>query len=228
MSKFINWSTHPENQITFTQKLLSYLSLSIREAQFQIFWRHFNPERDYKVLDVGVRSDETLVDSNFFERRYPFPEKLTAVSVENVSRLAKKYPKISFRRVMADKKMPFVDKSFDLVVSWATVEHVGTRAQQQFFLEELFRIGKKVFITTPNKRFIYEPHSGLFFVHWLEHKSFSKISVFLGKKFWAEINNFNPLGIEEVKKILPDKKGVKIIKFKSMGLFTTHLIIVKP
>jgi len=94
-------------------------------------------------------------------------------------------------------------------------------------LKEIFRVGKKVFITTPNKYFFYDPHSGLFFIHWFPHKYFSKIAKLLGKTFWADINNFNPLGVEEIKEVLPYKKGIKIIKFRSIGIFPTHLMIVK-
>jgi len=227
MRESVNWSTHPENEITIMQKLLSHISLRVREKQFEIFWKYIKPKKNFKVLDVGIRKDETLVDSNFFEKRYPFSERLTAISVEDVSTLSKKYPKIKFRKVLAGQRLPFPDKFFDIAVSWATIEHVGTRNQQKFFSKELFRVGKRIFITTPNKDFFYEPHSGLFFAHWLPQRYFSKICQFLGKGFWGRIENLNPLSPKDIIKILPKDKKIKMVLFKSLGFLPTHIIIRK-
>lgn len=227
MKNNLDWSTHPENIITLPQKILSYLSLLIREEQFRIFRNSLKPKSNQKVLDVGVREDETLVDSNFFERRYPYPYSLTAVSVEKVNQLSKKYPSIKFQKIEVGKKLPFRNNSFDIVVSWATLEHVGTRKQQAFFLKELFRVGERVFVTTPNKNFFYEPHSGLFFLHWLPHGYFSKICGFLGKSFWSKISNLNPLSLRDIKMILPEKSKSRAFLFKSFGLFGTHIIVRK-
>ena len=227
MQKNKNWSTNLENKITITQKLLSLLSLKVREEQFKIFWRLLKPETGLKILDVGVRADETLADSNFFEKKYPFPENLTATSVEDCSHLTKKYPRIKFAKILSKKPFPFANGEFDIVVSWATLEHVGQRVEQKFFLSELFRVGKKLFVTTPDKSCFYEPHSGLFFAHWLPHKYFSLVCEILGKKFWSDVDNLNPLSRADIFKILPTVNGIKILNYKMLGLIPSHLIVVK-
>lgn len=225
--KSLDWSTNPENKITVVQRLLSPVSLRVREKQFGTFWKLIKPTKKSTVLDVGVRADETLSDSNFFEKRYPFKKKLIALSIEDCSNLQRLYPKITFKKIMRNRSLPFRNKQFDVVVSWATLEHVGTRREQKNFLSELFRVGKKVFITTPNKMFFYDPHTNLFFIHWLPRKYFTVICNLLGKGFWAKIENFNPLGLADVKKVLPYMKGIQVVKFISICYFPSHLIISK-
>lgn len=222
------WSTDPENKITLTRKFLSRLSVKVREKQFEIFWEHLKPKPNTKILDVGVTPDEILPDSNFFEKRYPFKDQLVAVSVEDCQEhFQKDYPKIKFIKISPGKPLPFGKDDFDIVVSWATLEHVGNRKKQKIFLEELFRVGKRFFFTTPDKNCFYEPHSGLFFAHWLPYKYFSLICRIFGKKFWAKKRNLNPLTKSDIYRILPKKRNVKILNYKMFRFIPSHLIIVK-
>lgn len=63
-------------------------------------------------------------------------------------------------------RLPFPDKSFDLVVSNAVIEHVGQRAQQVRFAEEHARVGLNWVLTTPNRWFPVESHTRALLLHW--------------------------------------------------------------
>ena len=225
MATRINWSNHPENKITTSRWILSFLSLKVREDQFRIFWRNLKPRKNSKVLDVGVTPNQDLIDSNFFEKRYPYSTNLTAVSVEDCGILKEFYPHVTFKKIEPFKKLPFPDHSFDIGVSWATIEHVGDRFQQAFFVSELCRVARQVFITTPNKYFFYEPHSGLIFVHWLPNKYFGAICRVLGKRFWGDIRNLNPLGKNDFLKMLPEGVVGKVVYHKMFDLFNSHMML---
>jgi len=222
-----SWAYQKGNEPDTIKKFLSNFSLRVRQSQFEIFLKLLKPKETDKVADVGVSSVEELPDTNFFERNYPYPEKLTAVSIDDPLDFQKKYPKIKFVQIQAGKRLPFKNNAFEIVVSWATLEHVGGKDNQEFFLRELFRIGKKVFITTPYRGCLYEPHSGLLFAHWLPEKWFRKICDLLGKKFWSSGENLRCLWKKEVKEILPESKKTKILIYKMFGIIPSHLLIIK-
>lgn len=228
MSSAQQWSHHFTKNLIWTHKLLSHASVNVRGEQLSILLQEFKPTNTTTVLDVGTTTDEVLPDSNFFEQAYPFPEKLVAVSVEDCRDLFKRrFPNITFKQVKPHARLPFKDKEFDLVTSWATLEHVGTREQQAFFLQELFRVGKKVFVTTPDRNCPYEPHSALWFAHWLPHRHFSRVCRWFGKDFWAEASNLLPLNERDLRTILPTNKNVEIRHFYMFKFLPTHLLLIK-
>jgi SAM-dependent methyltransferase len=70
--------------------------------------------------------------------------------------------------IAADGRMlPFPDASFDIVFSNSVIEHVGDRANQTKFANEVARVGRRYWIQTPNRRFPFETHVMLPFIHYL-------------------------------------------------------------
>jgi hypothetical protein len=226
MRKKINpWLKNAVLTITPTKHLLSSLSINVRTEQFELFRKITKPNIHSHVLDVGVISDETLKDSNIFEKLYQHPQKLTAATIEDRRQIEKLYPKLKkVVKVVPHAKLPFRDNEFDIVVSWATLEHTGNYNDQEFFLNELLRVGKIVFVTTPNRSAIYEPHSGLFFLHWLPLNIFRSICKLLGKDFWAVSDNLNPLWPSDIKKMKLNRK-LKVRIYKTFKFLPSHIII---
>ena len=222
----VAWLLREDQPRDFVKRKLSFLSLPVRQEQFELFLKYLRPKRNEKVIDVGVSAVETLPEINFFEKKYPYPEKLTVASIDKPLDFQKRYPKIRFIRIQSGKRLPFADKNFDIVVSWATLEHVGSKKKQKFFLDELFRIGKKVFITTPDRGCFYEPHSELFFIHWLPRKWFQKICRLVGKDYWASESSLRFLGIKDLLELLPKQRKTKIIVYKTLGFIPSHLVII--
>ena len=70
--------------------------------------------------------------------------------------------------VVADgTRLPFPDRSFDLVFSNSVIEHVGDLARQRQFAREVTRVGRKFHVQTPNRWFPIEPHLLTPLVHFL-------------------------------------------------------------
>lgn len=131
------------------------------------------------VLDVGVSSNEYNDTINIFHRRFRLnPSQYTGLGTQPMNELQEKY---------ADKKFvqyeggifPFADNQFDWVFSNAVIEHVGTREQQLEFLQEMHRVGKRVYFTTPNKFFPVDAHTNVFFRHWFDNHFYN----------WCKKNN---------------------------------------
>ena len=64
-------------------------------------------------------------------------------------------------------RLPFDDGEFDLAVSFAVLEHVGSTAQQRRFIGELARVAPAFIAYTPYRYFPVEMHTLLPLLHWL-------------------------------------------------------------
>lgn len=181
--------------------LVSMVSMKARQKMFDRLILDVRPTFSTRVLDVGVTSNRRK-ESNFFERLYPYPSQITAVGLEDACFLEDDYPGLTY--VKADGlNLPFPDQSFDLVVSFAVIEHAGRRYQQKAFLEELCRVGKSVYLTTPNRWFPIEFHTVMPLVHWLPPKWFRFILNLLGKRFYAKEENLNLLSAKDLMELFP-------------------------
>lgn len=220
------WDKKARHTVTATKLALTDLSIKTRTHQFNIFMKILKPNNRTKVLDVGVTSDEVLADSNLFERIYPYNKNLSAATIEDSVKFRKMYPRLrKVYKIKPGQKLPFRNKQFDVVVSWATLEHVGDYQSQEKFINELIRVGNKIFITTPYRGSIYEPHTGLPFVQWLPLSMFRKICKLTGRMFWSEKKNLNPLYVRDMLR-MKLTKNVEIIIYKLFGFIPSHLLII--
>src|SRR5579875_2138151 len=63
--------------------LASRVSHRIRAKMFRLFVDEIKPNEAIRVLDVEVTSDSTQPESNYFERMYPYPARITCVGTED-------------------------------------------------------------------------------------------------------------------------------------------------
>jgi SAM-dependent methyltransferase len=151
------------------RRVASRVSMRSRRRKLQLFRDLLEPGPETTVVDIGVTDAPFGAGStdNFFEALYPWPERITGVGQTELDRFAAAFPQV--RAVRADgRDLPFANAEFDIAFSNAVVEHVaGGRDGQRQFVHELCRVARRVFVTTPNRRFPLEVHTLLPFVHWL-------------------------------------------------------------
>lgn len=63
--------------------------------------------------------------------------------------------------------LPFADGQFQILFSNSVIEHVGAWERQQAFAAEARRVGRKLWVQTPARGFLVEPHLLAPFIHWL-------------------------------------------------------------
>ena len=202
-------------------RVKTYFSLKARAKMYDRFIKICTPKVEDEILDLGATPDAKLADSNFFEKYYPFKERITVSSIEDCSGLVDKFGLKGYMLNEPHKPLPFFDKQFDIVFSSAVLEHVGTREDQAFFIEECMRVGKKVFLTTPNRYFPIEMHTFVPFLHWLPWSWFQKIVKPIRNGFWSDINNLNLLSKKDVLQI---SNEVNVEAVKTIGI-DSNLII---
>jgi SAM-dependent methyltransferase len=205
-------------------KVKTYFSLRARKKMYQRFINDCKPAEEDHILDIGATPDTKLADSNFFEKMYPYKGNITVASIEDCQALVRQFGLKRYVYNAPHQPFPFADKEFDIVFSSAVLEHVGNREDQRLFVEECLRVGKKVFLTTPNRYFPVEMHTFMPLIHWLPWKCFQWLVKPIRGGFWADINNLNLLSQRDIKKMISDR--VIIEKVKTLG-FTSNLILVK-
>ena len=181
-------------------RLVDQVSLRSRRRKLQLFLEELHPTADTSVLDVGA--DELAFGEgngcgtlNFFEEMYPWPERITALGLHDGAGFRARYPGIRYVRGDACA-LPFGDGEFDIVFSNAVIEHVGDRARQRQLVSEALRVGRRVFITTPNRRFPIEVHTRLPLVHWLPQRIAHGVYRAVGKSFATEIHLLSKSDLE--------------------------------
>ena len=205
--------------------LAGQISFRARKKMFQVFMDTFRPDPSTRVLDVGV-SPSVFLESNFFEALYPHKEMLTATSIEDASIVEKNYPGVRFVRCDG-RQLPFADKSFDIVVSFAVVEHVGSREEQCLFISELLRVADQVFVTTPNRWYPFEFHTMLPLIHWLPQAKHQALLRLLGHEFYSKTENLNLLDEKALKSLFPQEAAVKVTNYKLLGFPSNFLAYTK-
>jgi SAM-dependent methyltransferase len=92
-----------------------------------------------------------------------------------------------------DADLPFANQSFDVVVYNHVIEHVGPRADQRRGICEIRRVlrpGGLLYLATPSRWAIIEPHYHLPFLSWLPANVASAWVRLLGRNSWYDCNPF--------------------------------------
>lgn len=208
-------------------RIISGISGHARKKMFQTFMKYAVPTRESSVLDVGVTPDNKMESNNFFEKMYPWTGNITMCTVEDAGNLELEFPGSRFVQNKPGEPLPFKTGQFDIVFCSAVLEHVGDKKAQRFFLRELIRVGKKVFLTTPNRWFPVEVHTVLPFIHWLPCRIHQKILRMIGKDFYAETGNLNLLSKRQLKRMICSLKAPVRWTFSSYRMFgiTSNIIL---
>jgi Methyltransferase domain len=171
-------------QVAPPSSLGERLVIAARDRIYDDMIRLCRPAPADTILDVGV-SDVVNDAANTLERKYPHPDRITAAGLGEGSAFRAAYPQVAYRQIEANRPLPFADRSFDIAVSNAVLEHVGSAAHQAAFVRELRRVARKVFISVPNRHFPVEHHTAIPLLHFWS-RSFAWACRALGKVEWAD------------------------------------------
>ena len=180
----------------------------------------------HDALDIGTTSDDKNASSNIVIKNIKNIDEFKCISDQIVnSDFFNKKIKKSITEEFSENEL--INFSSDLVVSNATIEHVGNTLNQKKMLENVIKLTKKIFvITTPNKFYPIELHTKIPLIHWLPKSIYRKILKFLGLCFYANEENLNLLSVNELKKMLDIYKIKYEIRFIKLFFFKSNIIII--
>lgn len=184
-----------------------------RNKKYAFFMKVIRPKSKSLILDVGCGQ------GTFLEEKYPHKKNIIALDVnpEYIKIVKKKYPEIKVLKA-SGLKLPFKDKSIDVVFSNAVIEHVGGLKEQKIFAQEIMRVAKSYFVTVPNKYFPLEPHYRVPFYQFVS-KSFQKWlskKISIGNYKKGEWEDINLLSAKKLKSLFPS------------SILHKHRVLVSP
>jgi ubiquinone/menaquinone biosynthesis C-methylase UbiE len=142
----------------------------------QLFNQLLNPTEQTKILDIGAEINPDNKSVVQFIDNYPWKNNVSALNLssQHISLIKRHYPEID-ARVGDACDLPWSDNHFDIVFSNAVIEHLGSFEKQKKMADEIMRVGKSWFVTTPNRWYPFEFHMRLPFVTWLPRSGYIRI-----------------------------------------------------
>lgn len=125
---------------------------------------------------------------------------------------------------IAGESFLIIDKKFDWVFSNAVIEHVGSKKEQLLFINEMLRVGRNVFFTTPNKYFPIESHTNAILRHWFDDTFYVWCQKY--RSYWT-IKNLLLLGIDDLNELMSNSNANNILikKNRMLGWSMTFTVV---
>ena len=178
------------------------------------------------VLDIGTTADSENKSSNLIVKNLENIKHFKSISDQEItSSFFEKKLKKSITGNFSEKEIN--EFSSNLVISNATIEHVGSFSEQKKMISNIINLSKKLFIiSTPNRFYPIDFHTKLPLIHWLPKPLHRKILNFLGLYFYEKEENLNLLGKSDIKNLLNFKNISYEIAFIKLFFFKSNFIII--
>jgi hypothetical protein len=195
-----------------------------RKRRLDRFLQALSPQAEDRILDVGG---------------YPWDwqgvaieSRLTILNIHELNTAAKGLED-RYELVVGDgTKLIYADKTFDIVYSNSVIEHLGTSEKQKEFAAEVRRVGRKLWIQTPARCFLIEPHLIAPLVHFfpkaIQRRLIRRFTVWgwLRKPTAQQVEDFlsevRLLNHREMVELFPD---CEIFAEKVLGLTKSYVAI---
>ena len=184
------------------------------------------------VLDVGSTKDNLNKSSNYFARRLSDTASVTLFSDQPID--PQRDIDFSVAGVLvgdATRIGPEVG-NYDLVLSSATIEHVGSVDNQRRMIASCIRAAKRyVVITTPNRWHPLEFHTQIPLLHWLPRRLHRRLLRLVDFHFFADENNLNLLDRHQLQTMITvndQRERVKSCRLETIRLcgFVSNLVFI--
>jgi hypothetical protein len=179
-------------------------------------------------LDIGTTEEKKLESSNFFVKNFNDIKVKKSITNQNIS--GEKFSACLKKSITDDFSSDEIIKfKSDLVISSATIEHVGNFGNQVKMVKNIAELCNKCFfITTPYRFFPIDFHTKIPIIHMLPKNIHRKILRILRLEDYAKEENLNLLDLNSLKVIIEQLNNnafkIKIMKIKLFGL-TSNLLI---
>ena len=222
-------TTDEREKIYLTKHYSFFEKILIKKRkEILIILKEFLNEKEINdILDVGTTEDEKNESSNYLIKNLGEDKNYKSISDQSIT---SNFFSKSLKKSITDNFTQDEIETFksDLVISNATIEHVGSFENQIKMCSNIISLSKKYFIImTPNRFHPFEFHTKIPIIHWLPKKFYRSILRLFGLKFFADEKNLNLLSEFDLRLIM--KKCNKInyeIKHVNFFLVKSNLILI--
>ena len=211
MSKNLQQKIYSNFHINFFDKILNKKRFEITN----IINEFIEDKNLYDALDIGTTNDEKNLSSNIIIKNLKGIKEFKSLSDQfiNLKFFSKSLKKSIIHTFNENEIENF---SSDLVISNATIEHVGNEINQLKMIENIMRLSKKYFIIiTPNRFHPLEFHTKIPLIHWFPKKLHRSILSLIGQKFLASEENLNLLSRSDLVSFM-EKLNFKTYEIKKL------------
>ena len=178
------------------------------------------------VLDIGTTSDDQNPNSNLIVKNLKNIDKFYSISNQTIN--SPFFEKTLKKSIVENLNEDEIEKfKSDLVLSSATIEHVGSFENQRMMIKNMIKLSKEMLIiTTPNRFHPVEFHTKIPFIHWLPKKLHRKILKMLNLAFYSKEENLNLLSKKDFLELTKEEKIKYEFKFIKLLFFKSNLIFI--
>ncbi len=225
MSKNLQQKIYSNFHLNFFDRILNKKRFEITN----IVNKFISDKNLHDVLDIGTTNDEKNLSSNIIIKNLKGLKDFKCLSDQVITlRFFSKSLEKSITQDLSDKEIE--NFSSDLVISNATIEHVGSKTDQLKMIENVIRLCKKYFIIiTPNRFHPIEFHTKIPFIHWLPKKMHRAILSLIGQKFLASEKNLNLLSRNDLESFMKklEFKNYEIKNINFLFFISNYILIGK-
>ena len=179
-----------------------------------------------EVLDIGTTSDIKNISSNFIVKNLKNIKNFYSISDQLItSSFFKKKLQKSITENFSEYEIENLKS--DLVISNATIEHVGNYDNQKAMINNMIKLSKKmIIISTPNRYHPLEFHTKIPFIHWLPKNIHRKILKNIKLTFFSKEENLNLLSKSDLSSFVENEKVKSEFKYIKFLFFKSNLIFI--
>jgi hypothetical protein len=191
-----------------------------------------NKLKDIKIhdaLDIGTTNDQDYQSSNFLIKNLINISEFKSISDQYID--DKFFSKILTKSITDNFTNEEIDNfKSDLVISNATIEHVGNFENQIKMVKNVAKLARKFFvITTPNRYHPLDFHTKLPFLHWMPKNVHRSLLNFIGLNYFAKEENLNLFSEQDLNLCIKESgiKNYEIFYINLLGFKSNFLIFSK-
>ena len=178
------------------------------------------------ILDIGTTSDTENISSNFIIKNLKNVKNFYSISDQLITL---PFFKKKLQKSIIENFSEYEIENFksDLVVSNATIEHVGNYNNQKTMVSNMIKLSKKmVIISTPYRYHPLEFHTKIPFIHWLPKKIHRMILKKFNLVFYSKEENLNLLSKSDLSSFVKNEEIKSEFRYIKLLLFRSNLIFI--